>query len=172
MTPRWEGYVYLQMPQSTDVVTCGTFALASRVGGASVGEFAYGSTYRARADAVPLDPINLPIGDCTYETTELACSVRSEMRGPTPGAVWSSGTGGVRRLSNSRCYVSWASVWDQTPEARIEKLGEESVLLVRRFDRTPDVEGTYRTLGQETRPPAVRLSLPHFRPLWRNHEHR
>ncbi len=71
MTSRRECYVYLQMPQSMEVVTCGKFVLDTRPRGSAVGRFVYGRRYRARSDAVALDPLNLPLSDRTYETAEL-----------------------------------------------------------------------------------------------------
>jgi hypothetical protein len=36
-----------------------------------VGRFVYGRSYRARPDAVALDPINLPLSPQTYQTARL-----------------------------------------------------------------------------------------------------
>jgi serine/threonine-protein kinase HipA len=71
MTSRRECYVYVQMPQSMEVVTCGKFVLDVRPRGATVGRFVYGRRYRMRPDAVSLDPVSLPLSDRTYETAEL-----------------------------------------------------------------------------------------------------
>jgi serine/threonine-protein kinase HipA len=71
MTSRRECYVYLQMPQSMEVVTCGKFVLDHRPRGPRVGRLVYGRNYRMRPDAVPIDPVNLPLSDRTFETTEL-----------------------------------------------------------------------------------------------------
>lgn len=248
MTSRRECYVYLQMPQSMEVVTCAKFRLDARSRGASVGRFVYGRTYRARSDAVPLDPINLPLSDRTYETAELG-GLFGAIRDAGPDA-WGrrvverrtghgklheldylletpeDGAGALtfglgvappapRRTYNRILQLSelrqaaavieraetaeevarqlrdlvdpttslggarpknaveagdslWIAKfparedrWNHAavelamlrlagecgiriPEARIEKLGEESILLVRRFDRAPDAGGGYR----------------------------
>ena len=58
------------MPGSTDVVTCGRYQQTRAPNGDFIGRFVYGRSYRARPDAVPLDPFTLPISDITYETTD------------------------------------------------------------------------------------------------------
>jgi hypothetical protein len=60
MTSERECYVYLQMPESLEVVTCGRFRHQALARGVGVGRFVYGQTYRSRPDAVPLDPVHLP----------------------------------------------------------------------------------------------------------------
>ena len=52
-------YVYLQLPQSLDVATAGLYELDSS-SGVETGSFFYNPTYLARADAVPLEPFELP----------------------------------------------------------------------------------------------------------------
>lgn len=66
-----ECFVYLQMPGSTETVVCGRFARETTRDGRNVGRFVYGRSYRARPDAVPLDPIHLPITPTVYETAKL-----------------------------------------------------------------------------------------------------
>jgi serine/threonine-protein kinase HipA len=66
-----ECYVYIQMPRSTEVVTCGRFTHTSSRRGEGVGRFIYGRTYLSRADAVPLDPYNLPLKQGWQETGKL-----------------------------------------------------------------------------------------------------
>jgi len=66
-----ECFVYLQIPGSTEVVTCGRFVQEETATGGVVGRFVYGRTYRGRADAVPLDPFNLPLSDRVYSTAKL-----------------------------------------------------------------------------------------------------
>lgn len=56
-----ECYVFIQLPQSTDVVTCGRFEQRRRGQDPLVGRFIYSRNYRARRDAVPIDPIHLPL---------------------------------------------------------------------------------------------------------------
>ncbi|CAN5418451.1 type II toxin-antitoxin system HipA family toxin [soil metagenome] len=66
-----ECYVYLQMPNSMDVVTCGRFQHTPMSRDEGVGRFTYGRSYLARADAVPLDPYNLPLREGWRETARL-----------------------------------------------------------------------------------------------------
>jgi serine/threonine-protein kinase HipA len=71
MARREECYVYLQLPGTLDVVTCGRFVRSADRSGGSVGRFVYGRSYRARPDAVPLDPIHLPLTTHVQETAKL-----------------------------------------------------------------------------------------------------
>lgn len=71
MPSRDECFVYLQMPGSLEVVTCGRFVRESVRAGGTVGRFVYGRVYRDRPDAVPLDPFNLPITPNVRETARL-----------------------------------------------------------------------------------------------------
>ncbi|MEX2572492.1 MAG: HipA domain-containing protein [Gemmatimonadota bacterium] len=71
MTSERACYVYIQMPRSFEVVTCGRFVLTPLPRGAGRGRFIYGQSYRSRTDAVPIDPVNLPISTETFETTRL-----------------------------------------------------------------------------------------------------
>lgn len=71
MAPRDECFVYLQMPGTLEVVACGRYARERTRGGGAVGRFVYGRRYRARPDAVPLDPFNLPLRETVQETARL-----------------------------------------------------------------------------------------------------
>ena len=71
MTSRRSCYVYLQLPGSLEIVTCGRFEHAVLPDGRRVGRFVYGRSYRARADAVPLDPYGLPVTPRRFETARL-----------------------------------------------------------------------------------------------------
>ena len=64
-------YVYVQLPESLEIVTCGQFEREVLPAGGAVGRFVYGRTYRARADAVPLDPVGLPLTDRVVQTARL-----------------------------------------------------------------------------------------------------
>jgi serine/threonine-protein kinase HipA len=63
-------YVYLQLPQSLEVVTAGYYELEER-DGVPVGTFVYNPKYLARADAVPLEPFELPLRPARFETVRL-----------------------------------------------------------------------------------------------------
>jgi serine/threonine-protein kinase HipA len=66
-----EAFVYIMLPGETTFVTAGRFVLTEDRRGAALGRFVYGRRYLARPDAVPLDPIELPLAERTYETLRL-----------------------------------------------------------------------------------------------------
>jgi serine/threonine-protein kinase HipA len=66
-----ECFVYLMLPGAQQFVTAGRFVLGADRLGLPFGRFVYGRRYLARADAVPIDPIELPLTARTYETTRL-----------------------------------------------------------------------------------------------------
>ena len=63
-------YVYLQLPQSLEVVTAGYYELEER-DSVPVGTFVYNPKYLARADAVPLEPFELPLRPVRFHTVRL-----------------------------------------------------------------------------------------------------
>ena len=64
-----ECFVYITLPGQTTPVTAARFELTTDRRGIATGRLVYGRTYLARADAVPIDPIELKLSDRTYETT-------------------------------------------------------------------------------------------------------
>jgi serine/threonine-protein kinase HipA len=66
-----ECYVYVTLPGATEPVTAARFELTTNRGGAPLGRFVYGKSYLDRADAVPLDPIELKLESRNYETTAM-----------------------------------------------------------------------------------------------------
>ncbi|MCP4283844.1 MAG: type II toxin-antitoxin system HipA family toxin, partial [Gammaproteobacteria bacterium] len=66
-----ECYVYITLPGTTTFVTAGRFALDTQRTGVTVGRFVYGKSYLGRADAVPIDPVELKLGTTTSRTTAL-----------------------------------------------------------------------------------------------------
>src|SRR5487761_671166 len=66
-----EVFVHLMLPGTTEFVAAGRFALATDRAGVPFGRFVYGRRYLARNDAVPIDPIELPLSDRTYQTERL-----------------------------------------------------------------------------------------------------
>jgi serine/threonine-protein kinase HipA len=64
-----ECFVYVMLPRTTSFVTAGKLVLSKDRYGTETGRFVYGRSYLSRADAVPLDPFELPLSDRTYETT-------------------------------------------------------------------------------------------------------
>jgi len=66
-----ECYVYITLPGETEPVTAGRYALSVDRRGAPFGRFVYGRTYLERANAIPLDPVELKLSPRTYTTTAL-----------------------------------------------------------------------------------------------------
>jgi serine/threonine-protein kinase HipA len=66
-----EAYVYNTLPGTTTPVTAGRFQLETDGPGGPVGRFVYGRRYLERADAVPIDPIELKLEERTFETARL-----------------------------------------------------------------------------------------------------
>ncbi|MDP1536850.1 MAG: HipA domain-containing protein [Burkholderiales bacterium] len=71
MTSEREAYVYIQLPGTLDTVPAALLRVEQLRDGSHVGRFRYGDRYLARADAVELDPYELPLGDTVYEFTKL-----------------------------------------------------------------------------------------------------
>lgn len=87
-------YVYLQMPGSLEVVTCGRYQRETLPTGETLGRFVYGQRYLARPDAVELDPFQLPLGE-----SEVALVTREALPGVLADAgpdAW--GRNVIRRL--------------------------------------------------------------------------
>lgn len=66
-----ELFVYVVLPGRADFVTAGRFVLSTDGLGNPRGRFVYGRRYLARADAVALDPLNLPLEERTFETLRM-----------------------------------------------------------------------------------------------------
>jgi serine/threonine-protein kinase HipA len=77
-------YVYLQLPGSLEIVTAGFFEQQERAG-VAVGVFVYNPTYLERADAVPLDPFELPLREGRFETVKLS-GIFGSLRDASPDA--------------------------------------------------------------------------------------
>lgn len=71
MSSRRSCFVYLHLPGALAPVTCGRYEREVLDDGRAVGRFVYGRSYRARPDAVPLDPYHLPLAPTRYETARL-----------------------------------------------------------------------------------------------------
>ena len=84
MTSERKVYVYIQLPDEQRIVPCGVFVHAEGRAG-PYGRFAYAGSYRERSEAVPLDPIALPVQGRTFETTEFA-GLFSVLRDAAPDA--------------------------------------------------------------------------------------
>jgi serine/threonine-protein kinase HipA len=66
-----ECFVYITLPGATEPVTAGRFELTANRSGTPLGRFVYGKSYLERADAVPLDPVELKLSPRAYETTDM-----------------------------------------------------------------------------------------------------
>ena len=77
-------YVYLQLPQSLEVVTAGFYELGFSQG-VPTGSFVYNPTYLQRADAVPLDPYELPLAPRRAQTVKLK-GIFGALRDASPDA--------------------------------------------------------------------------------------
>lgn len=60
-------FVFVQLPSTEEVVVAGRFVLQSVASG-NVGRFRYGRSYLARENAIPLDPIHLPLVGKEFRT--------------------------------------------------------------------------------------------------------
>ena len=69
-TSNARAYVYLQLPDSLEVVTAGRSELEMR-SSIPTGTFVYSPTYLRRKDAVPLEPFELPLRPGRFETVKL-----------------------------------------------------------------------------------------------------
>ncbi len=70
MTFERECFVHIVLPQTTEFVTAGRFRWTDDEDG-GVGRFVYGRSYRERADAVELDPVELRLSDRVFETARM-----------------------------------------------------------------------------------------------------
>lgn len=77
-------YVYLQLPQTLEVVTAGAYTLALPEG-VPVGTFRYSPRYLARQDAVTLEPFTLPLSPRPQETVKLK-GIFGALRDASPDA--------------------------------------------------------------------------------------
>jgi len=66
-----ECFVYITLPGETSFVTAAKFRLTTDRRGVPTGRLVYGQSYLARANAIPIDPIELELSDDTYTTTRL-----------------------------------------------------------------------------------------------------
>jgi serine/threonine-protein kinase HipA len=139
MSSERECFVYIQLPGRMEVVTCGRFQHYVLPGGAGVGRFVYGRTYRSRPDAVPLDPIHLPLSPRTYETAKLG-GVFGALRDAAPDA-W--GRLVIERVSG-RSDLTEIDYLLESPEDRAGALsfgrGVEPPAPVRPYNRVVHLE--------------------------------
>jgi serine/threonine-protein kinase HipA len=109
-------YVYLQLPESLDVVTAGFFEQEERAG-VALGIFVYNPAYLERRDAVPLDPFELPLRGGRFETVKLK-GIFGALRDASPDA-W--GRRIIERFLN-RTDLSEVDYLLHSPEDRVGAL--------------------------------------------------
>ena len=85
MTSSPECFVFIQLPRTPEVVTCGKYVRQILRDGTAAGRFVYGRTYRDREDAVEIDPYNLPLAARQYTTAKLQ-GVFGALRDSAPDA--------------------------------------------------------------------------------------
>jgi serine/threonine-protein kinase HipA len=132
-------YVYVMLPGHTRFVTAGRLVLDEDRRGAPVGRLVYGRRYLANPDAVPIDPVELPLSDRTHETTRLK-GVFGAIRDASPD-YWG------RRVIEKHAGFAVLGEIDyllQSPDDRAGALGfglnVEPPAPLRRFNRTMDLE--------------------------------
>lgn len=72
-----ECFVYITLPGTVDPVTAARFELSTTANGDPLGRFVYGKSYLDRADAVPLDPVELHLANRVYETVAMKGAFRA-----------------------------------------------------------------------------------------------
>ncbi len=134
-----ECYVYIVLPGETEFVTAGKFVLSSDRHGVPTGKFIYGRSYRARDNAVPIDPLELKLSASTFETRRLK-GVFGALRDAGPD-YWG------RRVIEKHSGLAQLGELDyllQSPDDRAGALGfglnQEPPAPRCRFNRTMDLE--------------------------------
>lgn len=92
-------YVWIYLPQATEPVVAGRLEIEKTAAG-TIGHFTYGQSYLARAEAIPLDPVVLPLARGVTELSALS---------GFPGCVLDScpdrwGMKVIDRLDGSKAY--------------------------------------------------------------------
>lgn len=134
-----ECYVYITLPGETSFVTAARFALTTNRQGVSTGRLVYGLSYLERENAVPIDPVELELGNKTYSTTRLK-GVFGALRDAAPDA-WG------RRIIEKRSGKGELSEMDYllfSPDDRAGALGfglnQEPPAPLCKFNQTMDLE--------------------------------
>lgn len=134
-----EAFVYLMLPGTTEFVISGRFVLATDRADVPFGRFVYGRSYLGRSDAVPIDPVELPLSDQTYETTRLK-GLFGALRDAGPD-YWG------RRIIEKHSGVTALGELDyllHSPDDRAGALGfgakREPPAPLRKYNRTLDLE--------------------------------
>jgi len=133
-----ECFVYAMLPGAEEFVTAGRFVLSEDRYGVPLGRFVYGRRYLARPEAVPLDPLELPLSERTCETSSLK-GVFGALRDASPD-YWG------RRVIEKHAGLAPLGEIDyllQSPDDRAGALGfglnPTPPAPLRRFNRTLDL---------------------------------
>ncbi len=113
-----ECFVYITLPREIESVTAGRFVLSKDRRGNSFGQFVYGKSYLARANAVEIDPVDLKLSEDTYRNARLN-GVFSSLRDACPD-FW--GRRVIERHSG-KTILSEIDYLLQSPDDRAGALG-------------------------------------------------
>jgi len=131
-------FVYIVLPGETGFVTAAKFDLKTDRRGLAMGRLIYGRSYLARANAVPIDPIELGLSDRTYSTTRLK-GVFGALRDASPD-YW--GRRVIEKYSG-RTELSEMDYLLHSPDDRAGALGfglnQQPPAPLRKFNRTLDL---------------------------------
>lgn len=153
-----ECYVYIQLPGETESVTCGRFTQTWTRTGAVAGAFVYGRTYLARANAVPLDPIHLPLQRGTFQTAARA-GIFGALRDSSPDA-WG------RRVIERQLGKTRLSEIDYLLHSPEDRVGAQSFGLgaappapVRDFNRVLQLQTLFEIARALDEQPGIRMPV-------------
>src|SRR3990167_2184236 len=71
MTSKFECYVYIMLPNTTEFITAARFRISKTRDQENMGELIYGKNYLACQNAVELDPIELKLSSAQYQTVRM-----------------------------------------------------------------------------------------------------
>jgi serine/threonine-protein kinase HipA len=132
-------YVYIVPPGETKFVTAARFVVNTDRAGIPFGQLVYGRSYLARSDAVPIDPLGLPLSDRTYETLVLK-GVFGALRDASPD-YWGRR---VIEKHSGKTTLSEVDYLLYSPDDRAGALGfglnAEPPAPQRKFNQTLDLE--------------------------------
>ncbi len=141
---RTECFVYITLPRAIESVTAARFVLTTDRRGNSIGRFVYGKSYLSRADRVEIDPIDLKLGESTYQNARLD-GVFSSLRDAGPD-FW--GRRLIERYSG-KTGLSEIDYLLQSPDDRAGALGfglnQKPPAPLRKFNKTLELERLQQT---------------------------
>ena len=85
MTSERHAYIYVQLPDTLNVVPAALLKVDKLRDGTFVGRFRYGDRYLERSDAIEFDPFQLPLGNKVHEFTKLK-GIPGAVRDASPDA--------------------------------------------------------------------------------------